>query len=99
MAWTEQCKIDASQQVEHLKEKGLTVKEALEKLSAESGIRQSDFTSKPNSAIFIVQGGQRYGRTIAAFSSGQYGCTIKEVDYGRKSARAAKRFGRLVGFH
>jgi len=38
MAWTESCKIDANKQVEHLKERGMSVRQAIKKLSEESGI-------------------------------------------------------------
>lgn len=39
MAWTEQCKIDANRQVEHLKEtKGYSTRKACQELSGESGI-------------------------------------------------------------
>jgi hypothetical protein len=39
MAWTEQCKIDANRQVEHLKEtKGYSTRKACVELSGESGI-------------------------------------------------------------
>lgn len=41
MAWTESCKIDANKQVQHLKEKGFSVRLAIKKLSDESGIPEN----------------------------------------------------------
>ncbi|MBL7224672.1 MAG: hypothetical protein ISS59_00945 [Desulfobacteraceae bacterium] len=41
MAWTESCKIDANKQVHHLKEKGFSARQAIKKLSDESGIPEN----------------------------------------------------------
>lgn len=38
MAWTDSCKLDFTKQVEHRKSQGISVKDALEVLSEESGI-------------------------------------------------------------
>lgn len=41
MAWTESCKIDANKQVQHLKGRGMSVRQAIKKLSDESGIPEN----------------------------------------------------------
>jgi hypothetical protein len=41
MAWLETCRIDAGKQIQHLKEKGISTRQAIKKLAAESGIPEN----------------------------------------------------------
>ena len=41
MAWLETCRIDAGKQIKHLKGQGLSIRQAIKKLSLESGIPEN----------------------------------------------------------
>jgi len=89
MAWTETCKIDANKQVQHLKKKGMSVRQAIKKLSDESGIPENTI----NNWIYQRVGKKRvdafhhFFETIHMEMVKDGGATQEQVDKTAKNER------------